>query len=58
MIKFKDLVSFQKAEIEKMRQVHRVDEANISKITEADESQTSLKQITSRQQTPHQETRD
>jgi len=58
MIKFKDLVSFQKAEIEKMRQVHRVDEANISKITEADESQTSLKQITSRQQTPQQETRD
>jgi hypothetical protein len=24
MIKFKDLVSFQRAEIEKMRQVHRV----------------------------------
>lgn len=42
MVKFRDLVAFQKAEIEKMRQVHRVQDGSISKISEADESQTSI----------------
>ena len=34
MIKFKDLVAYQRAEIERMRQVHRVQEATVSKISE------------------------